>query len=238
MKRRSFLAGATTGAAISVLDWLGYFRRFGVPGTAKTLGLAEAAAQALAPNPRFLVYWFQEGGWDGYSMFNPVHTANDADRTYAPGTLNPSPPWSSQIYRPKGYGTAPLNPPQSAGPIRYGYLAEDGKSLFNDMAVVSSHYGNTFHSGGRWEYHYGKYGYSLSAERKADERTVMQAFCEAYGASYVLPHVSWHRWLSDGELSIPSFPEGTGYYDKLGPAYAHTVYGRTPTEMRARLASL
>ena len=63
----------------------------------------------------------------------------------------------------------------------------------------------------------------------------MQAFCEAYGANYLLPHVSWHRWLSDGELSVPNYPEGTGYYEKLGPAYAHTIYGKTPADMRNRL---
>ena len=63
MKRRAFLQGAAAGGAISVLDWLSWFRRFGVPGTSKSLGLAEAAAQA-AGEPRFLLYWFQEGGWD------------------------------------------------------------------------------------------------------------------------------------------------------------------------------
>ena len=33
MKRRSFLRGAAAGGAIGVLDWLGFFRSFGVPGT-------------------------------------------------------------------------------------------------------------------------------------------------------------------------------------------------------------
>ncbi len=66
----------------------------------------------------------------------------------------------------------------------------------------------------------------------------MQAFCEAYGAGALLPHVSWHRWLSDGELSMPSYPEGTGYYEKLGPVHAHTLYGKTPSDLRNRLMSL
>lgn len=237
MNRRQFLAGAAAGAAISTLDWLRFFRSFGVPGTKKELGFAEAAA-AEADNPRFLIYWFQEGGWDGYSMFNPVHTPNDATRVIPAGELRPTPSWTAHRYRPKGYGTSPLDPPKTRGNITYGYLAEDGVDLFNDLAVVSSHNGNTFHSGGRWEYHYGKYRSSLSAQRQPDERTVMQAFCEAYGTGYLLPHVSWHRWLADGELSVPSYPEGTGYYEKLGPVHAHTIYGKTPADMRNRLSSL
>lgn len=237
MNRRQFLAGAAAGAAISTLDWLRFFRGFGVPGTKKELGFAEAAA-AEADNPRFLIYWFQEGGWDGYSMFNPVHTPNDATRVIPAGELRPTPSWTAHRYRPKGYGTSPLEPPKTRGNITYGYLAEDGVDLFNDLAVVSSHNGNTFHSGGRWEYHYGKYRSSLSAQRQPDERTILQAFCEAYGTGYLLPHVSWHRWLADGELSVPSYPEGTGYYEKLGPVHAHTIYGKTPADMRNRLGSL
>ena len=38
MKRRNFLLGATAGAAISTLDWLRFFKSFGVPGTKKELG--------------------------------------------------------------------------------------------------------------------------------------------------------------------------------------------------------
>ncbi len=238
MNRRRFLGGATAGAVISTLDWLAYFRQWGVPGTRKSLGLAEAAAQATAPAPRFLIYWFQEGGWDGYSMFNPLDTPNHAALSIPAGTLNPNPSWSSQRYRPRNYGTAPLDPPKTQGNITYGYLAQDGLSLFPDLAVVSSHKGNTFHSGGRFEYHYGKYNMSMSNPRAADERTVMQAFCEAYGANKVLPHVSWHRWLSDGELSLASYPDGTGYYENLGPAYAHTQYGKTPADLRARLMTV
>jgi hypothetical protein len=238
MKRRQFLAGALAGTAISTLDWLRFFRGFGVPGTAKELGIAEAAAAELNTTPRFLIYWFQEGGWDGYSMFNPVHTPNDGTRVVPAGTLRPVPSWSQHRYRPKNYGTSPLNPPRTSGNIQYGYLAEDGVPLFPDMSVVSSHNGNTFHSGGRWDYHYGRYSASLSGNRQPNERTVMQAFCEAYGNGYLLPHLSWHRWLSDGELSIPSYPEGTGYYEKLGPVHAHTLYGKTPADMRNRLMSL
>lgn len=242
VKRRDFLRGAAAGGAIGVLDWLGWFRRFGVPGTSKTLGIAEAVAQQTLATPKFLIYWFQEGGWDSYSMFAPLLTANDAATlSYTNGQLNPSPAWSSQIYRPKNY----LNDPvhfgiNTSGNITYGFLAQDGVSLFPDMAVVSSHKGNTFHSGGRWDYHYGKYANyaALSSMRGSDERTVLQAFCEQYGSGLPLAHVAWCRWLSDGELSETDYPDGTGYYENLGPAYAHTQYGKTPAEMRQRLQSM
>jgi len=236
MKRRSLLKGA---AAISVLDWLGYFRRWGVPGTPKSLGMAEAVAQTM--EPRFLVMWFQEGGWDSYSMFGPIDTPNHATMTIPAGTLNPNPAWSSQFYRPRNYALDATHfTPRTQGNITYGYLAQDGLPLFDDLAVVSSHNGNTFHSGGRWEYHYGKYpSYTaLSAQRATNERSLMQAFAEVYGANYPLANVSWHRWLSDGELEEANYPEGTGFYEKLGPAYAHTTYGRTPSEMRNRLSQL
>jgi hypothetical protein len=239
MKRRAFLQGAAAGGAISVLDWLGWFRRFGVPGTSKSLRMAEAAAQAMT-TPHFLIYWFQEGGWDSYCMFGPADTEQDATLTIPAGTLNPVPAWSSQYYRPKGYTMSPQYLKQVSGNIEYGYLGADGMSLFPDMAVVASHAGNAFHSGSRLEYHYGKYAnyYAPSAMRGANERTVMQAFCEAYGGSVPLSNISWHLWLSDGELDPATYPEGTGYYEKLGPPYAHTVYGETPNDMRARLSSL
>jgi hypothetical protein len=51
-------------------------------------------------------------------------------------------------------------------------------------------------------------------------------------------NVSWHNWLSDGELSLTSYPEGTGYYENLGPPYAHTVYGQLPADMRQKLKSI
>src|SRR5678815_1095182 len=93
MNRRAFLAGAGAAGAISMLDWLRFFKRNGVPGGARDLGIAEAVAQS-AGEPRFLIYWFLEGGWDGYSMFNPVATRNDA--------LGSSLPQDQQIYRPRG----------------------------------------------------------------------------------------------------------------------------------------
>ncbi len=240
LKRRSLIQGAAAGGVISMLDWLSYFRQCGVPGTAKSLGMASAVAQEVGKDPKFLIYWFQEGGWDSYSMFAPIETPNHATLNIAAGTLNPNPSWSAQFYRPRGYGDAAHHGPKTTGNITAGFLADGGTELFGDMAVVSSHLGNQFHSGGRLDYHYGNYegGLSPSGVRQPTERSVLQAFCEATGSALPLAHVSWHRWLSDGELDESNYREGTGYYDKLGPTYAHTNYGRTPTQMRNRLASI
>ena len=229
MKRRAFLTGVGASYAIGMLDWMRFFRQNGVPGTAKSLGIAEAAADAA--EPRFLIYWFQEGGWDGYSMFNPIATRNDAlgGATAAP---------VDQIYRPNIPLVNGLYPVSTQGAIRYGHLANAGTSLFNDMAVVSSHHGGTFHSGSRLQYHMGMYPMSFSAQRAPDERSVLQAFAESYGTGHLLPHVSWHNWLADGELSPANYPEGTGYSDKLGPVHAHTIYGGTPESMRQRIAQI
>jgi hypothetical protein len=227
MKRRAFLGALGASATISALDWLRFFGRNGIPGTPRELGIAKAAAAVV--EPRFLIYWFLEGGWDGYSMFNPVATRNDAlgGSSVAP---------EQQIYRPNVPLVGGLYPVKRQGNIRYGHLATGGTSLFGDMAVVSSHHGGTFHSGSRLNYHMGKYQFSTSAMRAPNERSVMQAFAEVYGASFLISNVSWHNWLSDGELSPANYPEGTGYYEKLGPPYAHTTYGNTPELMRQRLA--
>jgi hypothetical protein len=237
--RRGFLADtAAAAASISVLEWLGFFRDHGVPGSPRDWGIASARA-AVQNDDTFLVYWFAEGGWDSYSLFGPVHTPNNSGITSTVNTLTPSPPWSQQFYRAAGYDVSPSVPrPTTVAGIEHGYLAVPGRTLLPDMAVVSSQRGNLFHSGGRFDFHYGTYTRSLNAQRQADERTVLQAFCEAKGANFLLPHVSWHRWLADGELDLGQYPEGTGYYEKLGPAYAHTIYGRTPRDLKARLASL
>lgn len=241
MNRRKFLTGALGGAAaLTVADWLGFFRRHGVPGTPRDWELAKQRAgdASSADAPTFLVYWFLEGGWDSYSMFGPVDTPQNAGLSIPAGTLDPMPPWSDQFYRPRGYPNAPNTPSQVTGNIRAGFLAQPGAALFPDLAVVSTHRGNAFHSGGRFEYHYGMYSRALTAARQPTERTVLQAFAEARGNAFLMPHVSWHRWLSDGELSPANYPEGTGYYEKLGPPHAHTTYGLTPTAMRQRLLGL
>ncbi len=242
--RRSFLkSSAGALGAVSVAEWLGLFREQGVPGTSRDWGFAKARAQADggAGGPdedRYLVYWFAEGGWDSYSMLSPIDTPNDGALDIPIDTLAPSPAWSDQIYRAPGFGGGdrPLSSVTSG--IRHGFLARDGAPLFPDMFVLSSLKGNTFHSGGRLDMHYGSYRRQLASRREADERTVLQAFAEAKGASFLLPHISWHRWLSDGELDLGQFPEGTGYAEQLGPAYAHTTYARTPRDLKSRLAAV
>ncbi len=237
--RRRFLSGAAGLGAIGAMEWLGFFRRYGVPGSPKDWGIAKARAQEEIPVEKsYLVYWFQEGGWMSYSMFSPVDTPNHAPLDIPAGTLNPTPAWSDQTYRVTGRGEDTGNCVFQTGGISHGYLATPGADLMADMAVLSSHRGNTFHSGSRFDYHYGKYNRSLSAYRADDERTVMQAFAEEKGAQMLLPNISWHRWLSDGELDLAQYPEGTGYYEKLGPPHAHTVYGRTPDDLKARLAAV
>jgi hypothetical protein len=228
--RRDFLRGATAVGAISVLEWLAYFKRNGVPGSQKDWGIAAARAQANpSDDDRYLVYWYCEGGWDAYSLFSPLATANHSDINVAVNELRPNPSWSQQRYRSLNYQT-----PTVFNGIEHGYLGNAARDMFPDMCVLSSMLGNAFHSGGRWELHHGIYdGFvNMGAQREADERTVMQAFAEAKGASYLLPHVSWHRWLADGELDVQSYPTGTGYYERLGPVHAHTQYGGTTARLR------
>jgi hypothetical protein len=236
--RRRFLSGAGALGAVSTLEWLGFFRNHGVPGSPKDWGIAKARAQeAGEEEPRFLVYWFLEGGWSSYSMFSPVDTPNHSTLAYVEGELNPTPPWSDQFYRATGFEDDGAFT-QTRNGIRCGYLAEPGADLFSDMAVLSSHRGSTFHSGSRFDYHYGRYSRSLSGQRGDDERSVLQAFCEAKGGGFLLPHVSWHRWLSDGELDPAQYPPGTGYFEQLGPPQAHTIYGRSPADLKARLSAI
>jgi hypothetical protein len=232
------LSGAGALGAISTMEWLGFFRDNGVPGSPKDWGIAKARAQSGGDgDARFLVYWHIEGGWMSYSMFSPVDTPKHSNLVIPAGTLNPTPPWSDQYYRVTAHEDSGAFT-QTTNGIRHGYLATPGADMFGDMAVVSSHHGTTFHSGSRFDYHYGKYNRSMTAQRGDDERTVLQAFAEAKGGGFLLPHISWHRWLSDGELDVAQYPEGTGYYEKLGPPQAHTIYGRTPSDLKARLSAI
>src|SRR5262249_24278285 len=74
--RRSFLGQAAPGlAGLSAVDFLGYFFQHGLPYERRAFAMAQDLA--AKEEPRFLVYWFQEGGWSGYDMFNPVVTPNN-----------------------------------------------------------------------------------------------------------------------------------------------------------------
>ena len=80
INRRRFLKKALGGTALlSCADFLSYFLRFGLPSSDRAslmAGERVAEAQRASP-PRFLIYWFLEGGWMGYDMFNPIVTDNN-----------------------------------------------------------------------------------------------------------------------------------------------------------------
>jgi hypothetical protein len=149
----------------------------------------------------------------GYDMFNPVTTPNNVVERLQN--------ISEERYRVLKFGE-PGYGIYRHGNIRYGYLAEPGKDLFQDMAVLSSMHTGSFHSGDRLKVHMGDYNLKLQEDRQADERSVTQAFAEVYGQPYVLPNLAWHWWLSDGELNEVQYTGRKGYYHALGPVQAHT----------------
>jgi hypothetical protein len=218
---------AMTAASISALDFLSYFNAYGAPRPDKGAEMARDKAHE-GDNPHFLIYWYIEGGWESYDMFSPVVTPNNVIHRLPPERM------SDETYRVLHFGE-PHYGIYKEGNLRYGYLAEGGKSLFPDMAVLSSMDTGEFHSGERLNVHMGSYKLELQADREDDERSVMQAFAEAYGQPYVLPHLSWHYWLSDGELNEQQYTGRKGYYANLGPTWAHTTYAGTPANLRSFL---
>ena len=227
--RRQFIkrVGLTT-AGLGCADFLSYFFTFGLPRDRRAVALAEGASRA-AENKRFLVYWFLEGGWQGYDMFNPVMTENNIHQRLD----NPS----HERYRVLHFGE-PGYGIYNHGRIRYGYLAEAGKDLFGDMAVLSSVHTGTSHSRERLKAHIGSYKFRPQDEREEDERSVMQAFAEVYGQPCALPNLSWHWWLSDGELNEAQYTGRRGYYHALGPPHAHTIYAGPPARLKRFLRKM
>ena len=220
--RRDFLKRTlVTTAGLTGLDFLRYFTRNGIPQDSRAWAMAADAAQAREPH--FLIYWFLEGGWEGYDMFNPLQTANNV--------IHRLPDVSLERYRVLRWGE-PGYTIERQGGIRYGYLAEPGKELLPEMAILSSMHTGSFHSGDRLKAHMGSYNLRLQAERQDDERDVMQAFAEVYGQPFVLPNLAWQYWLSDGELNELQYTGRKGYYHALGPVWAHTIYGGTPANMK------
>ena len=226
IRRRLFLTRAVQGAVgLTCADFLSFFLKFGLPPGQRALAMARDRASEVE-SPRFLIYWFLEGGWMGYDMFNPVVTDNNVVHRLAD--------LSAERYRVLQFGGDGYRI-QRHGNILYGYLAEDGKELFKDMSVLSSMETGSFHSGERLKAHMGSYNLKLTAEREEDERSVMQAFAEAAGRPYLLPNLSWHWWLSDGELNEVQYTGRRGYYHALGPAHAHTVYAGPPLRLKTFL---
>ena len=224
MVRRS--TAALTG--LTCADFLSYFAAHGMPAEQLSTEMASDATEA-SENPHFLVYWYLEGGWCGYDMFNPVNTQNNV--------VHRLDNISDERYRVLNWGDDDFNI-KTHGAIRYGYLAEGGKDLFKDLAVVSSMHTGSGHSRDRLKVHMGDYRFKQTEEREPDERSVMQAFAEEYGQSYVLPNLSWHWWLSDGELNEVQYTGRKGYYHALGPVHAHTIYAGTPAKLRQLLLQM
>ena len=227
--RRRFLREATVAAtALTCADFLRYFKAHGAPQDERADRLASEAVRAN-DDPHFLTYWYLEGGWCGYDMFNPVMTANHVherlDRI------------SDERYRVLDWGDDDYTIYEQ-GNIRYGYLASEGRDLFSDMAVISSMHTGSGHSRDRLRVHMGQYKMRQSDEREDDERSVMQAFSEVYGQNYVLPNLSWHWWLSDGELNEVQYRGKRGYYHGLGPVHAHTIYAGTPKKLKQMIQQI
>jgi hypothetical protein len=224
--RRRFLKRSLGSlAGLTCADFLSHFAAYGMPNESRADHLA-AEAVAANENPHFLVYWFLEGGWCGYDMFNPVNTENNV--------IHRLENISDERYRVLDWGKDDYTI-NTEGNIRYGYLAEPGKDLFKDMAVLSSMHTGSSHSRDRLKAHMGHYALKPTHPRQNDERSVMQAFAEVYGQPYVLPNLSWHWWLSDGELNEVQYTGRRGYYHALGPVHAHTIYAGTPAKLRKLL---
>jgi len=223
LNRRNFLRNVgITAAGLTCVDFLGYFSAYGLPKEDRGAKRADQAAKSNE-NPHFLIYWYLEGGWLGYDMFNPLVTPNNL--------VSRLENISEERYRVLKFGEPDYGIYQHNN-IRYGYLAEPGKDLFQDMAIVSSMHTGSFHSGDRLKVHMGDYNLKLQEDRQENERSVTQAFAEVYGQPYVLPNLSWHWWLSDGELNEVQYTGRKGYYHALGPVHAHTIYAGTPAKLK------
>lgn len=229
-RREALRKAFGAGAAIGALEFFSYLSASGQPLSGKEAGMARDMAQE-GDNPHFLIYWYIEGGWESYDMFSPVLTPNNVIHRLPESQI------SDETYRVLHFGE-PHYGIYKQGNIRYGYLAEDGKSLFPDMAVLSSMDTGEFHSGERLNVHMGAYDLVLTDDRQPDERDVMQAFAEVYGQPYVLPYLGWFWWLSDGELNEQQYTGRKGYYGNLGPPWAHTIYAGTPANLKSFLVRM
>ena len=232
MNRRGFLSRAAQAtSALAAADFFSYWLSDGLDSLSPALTGAVKDHAKEASQPRFLVYWFMEGAWMSYDMFGPVvPVRNDANFSDFPRDPNDWGVISDHLYRTKDLSPDDF---RRQGEIFHGPLAEDGRELFGEMAILSSALTGSGHTRDRFKAHYGQYAVDMKARREPDERTVLQAFCEQAGRPYLLPNLNWHRWLSDGELDISAYPEGTGIYHALGPAWAHIIYPQTPKFTRS-----
>ncbi|HLX59688.1 MAG TPA: DUF1501 domain-containing protein [Planctomycetota bacterium] len=222
--RRDFIKRiGITAAGLTCADFLGFFGKHGMADEPKFAHKAKEIEGQT--EPKFLVYWFLEGGWESYDMFSPVVTPNNIFPETRLKNI------SDEHYRVLNFGKEKYGI-YTNGNIRYGYLAEEGKSLFKDMAVLSSMETGSGHSAERLRCHMGHYKFAQTGDREDDERSVNQAFAEVYGQPYALPNLAWHYWLSDGELNEVQYTGRKGFYHALGPVHAHTIYAGTPDNLR------
>lgn len=227
MNRRRFLSKTAQAAgALAATDFFSYWLSDGLDSLSPALTAAVKDHAREASEPRFLIYWFMEGAWMSYDMFGPVvPIRNDANFTDLPRDPGDWGAVSDHVYRTKDLSPTDF---RRHGEIFHGPLADEGRELFGEMAILSSALTGSGHTRDRFKAHYGYYTVDMKARREPDERTVLQAFCEQVGRPYLLPNLNWHRWLSDGELDIAAYPEGTGIYHALGPPWAHIIYPQTP----------
>src|SRR5262245_24793951 len=75
-RRDLFKRAMVTTCSLTCLDFFRYFDRFGLPNDSRAFAMAEETGRQT-DDPHYLIYWFLEGGWEGYDMFNPVDTPNN-----------------------------------------------------------------------------------------------------------------------------------------------------------------
>ena len=118
LPRRRFLRNVGTAAvALTCADFLRYFKAYGAPADGRAERLAGEAVDAN-DDPHFLTYWYLEGGWCGYDMFNPVMTANNVHQRLER--------ISDERYRVINWGQEDYTIYEQDN-IRYGYLASGGE---------------------------------------------------------------------------------------------------------------
>ena len=166
MNRRSFLArSAGVTAGLAAADFLFYLASGGIRSLAPTLAAAAEEHARESEEPRFLIYWFVEGGWMSYDMLSPVLPVhNDAKFGDLPRDPAAWDSFSAHMYRVKD-----LKPEEFRrhGQIFHGPLAEDGQDMFGEMAIVSSMKTGGGHSTERWRLHYGQYKTELEGSPRA-----------------------------------------------------------------------
>src|SRR5262245_47642011 len=78
LTRRTFLQRtAGTAMALGAADFLNYLLAHGAPNRGAAWAADVKGAAKQATEPRYLIYWYMEGGWESYDMFSPLDTPNN-----------------------------------------------------------------------------------------------------------------------------------------------------------------